>query len=187
MFSKVSLSTGHSTISRGAKAVNGHDEYLFNLDLVNEILKFNLPDAEWYRSDYNCDEMEYPEHLTTTVKNVNESGSVCALEIHHNWIHQPTAHGMELIYWDTSDCGLLLARWIGEEFEKINDKVVVYPNLGRLGKKNKKYFLWATKCPAVIVEAGYLSNEKDIIWIQENRLQIAHAIRQGVVRWLREI
>ena len=63
MRSKVALSTGHSTVSRGAKAVNGHDEYLFNLDLVDEILKFNLPDAEWWRSDYNCEDIAYPARL----------------------------------------------------------------------------------------------------------------------------
>ena len=187
MRSKVGISTGHSTVSRGAKAVNGHDEYLFNLDLVDEILKFNLPDAEWWRSDYNCEDIAYPEHLTTTVSNINDEGCECALEVHHNWIYQPTVRGMELIYWDTSQCGLLLARWIGKEFEKISDNVCVYPNLGRLGKNNAKYFWRATKCPAVIVEAGYLSNEDDTMWVQENRLLSAHAIRQGAVRWLTEI
>lgn len=185
---KVALATGHSNHDPGAIAMHlgiTYKERDLNVALVREIMKATPINAYFWKPDVDCVDLEYPAHLKKRVLNINREHDVaCAVSIHHNSCGNPKRKGAEIIYWDTSESGYLLARYITQELVSIPMKAHVLPAVKQLGRK--LYFLRKTRCPAVIVEPVFMSNEDDLNFAISHRVQIAVAVRHGVNRWVKE-
>ena len=183
----IGLSTGHSIPSPGVTAVNGVPEHMFNTVIVEKLLKYHIPHGNWFRADYDCEDLRYPKHLTQTIKNINFEGCACAIEIHHNASPKHDVDWSEVLYWDTSQMGYLLARKIADYFTSSLREMKVRPNIKYLGKKKSKGFLKHTNCPAVIIEPAFIDVLSGLEWAETNQTKIASAIYEGLLNWLKAI
>uniref|UniRef100_A0A6M3LXE8 Putative N-acetylmuramoyl-L-alanine amidase n=1 Tax=viral metagenome TaxID=1070528 RepID=A0A6M3LXE8_9ZZZZ len=157
-----------------------------NVTLVKEIMKATPTNSFFWKPDVDCEELPSPTHLRKRVENINRQSDVAGVvSIHHNSCGNTKRTGGEIIYWDTSQAGYLLARYITQEMALIPMKVNIVPALKQLGRK--LYLLRKTKAPAVIVEPGFMSNHEDLHFVIDHHVFIADAIREGVSRWVREL
>lgn len=187
MAHKIALSTGHSIPSAGVTAINGVPEHSFNTIIVNKLMKYHIPHGNWFRSDHDCEDLRYPKHLLKTIANINEADCTCAIEIHHNASLKHNVDWSEVLYWDTSQAGYLLASKIANYFSSSLREMMVRPNLKYLGKHNVKGFLKRTNCPAVIIEPAFIDVLSGLEWVEANQNKIASAIYSGILSWLKVI
>ena len=189
MICKIALCTGHSSRDPGAVAMHDgvtYKERDLNVALVREIMKATPIHAFFWKPDVNCEDLLYPKHLKQRVININNESDVAAVvSIHHNSCGNPKRKGAEIIYWDTSQQGYLLARYITTEFLSAGLKANILPAIKQLGRK--LYLLKKTKPPAVIVEPAFMSNKEDLHGAIHNRTKIAVAIRHGINHWIEEL
>ncbi len=169
---RIALDAGHGGSDPGA-VYKGRQEKDDTLDLtlaVGDILKKNGIDVYYTRT---TDEYETPFKKAT---DANNSGADLFVSIHRNSSENPNQYsGVEpLVY---SDTGLKaeVARNINNQLEDAGFK-----NLGVDERKNL-VVLKRTKMPAVLVEAGFINNDKDNYLFDEEFDSIAQAIADGIL------
>jgi N-acetylmuramoyl-L-alanine amidase len=189
MIQRIALCTGHSALDSGAVAVHPgitYKERDLNVALVTEVMKATPLHVFFWRPDVDCEDLPYPEHLKKRVKNINKQSDVAGVvSIHHNSCGNPKRTGAEVIYWDTSQAGYLLAKRIAQAMLDVPMKASIVPAVKQLGRR--LYLLRKTKPPAVVVEPGFMSNYEDLQFCIDHRRVIADAIREGVGRWVEEL
>ena len=114
------------------------------------------------------------------------AGADCFISIHHNCFPKPGARGWEIFYY--SQNGLTLASCIADEMNLITN----LPSRGIKADTMSQhsgglYVLRNTKSPAVLIEAGFISNPQDAIFCNsfQGRKMIAEQIADGVEKWLK--
>ena len=166
---KIALDAGHGGSDPGA-VYKGRQEKEDTLDLtlaVGDILKKNGIDVYYTRT---TDEYETPFKKAT---DANNSGADLFVSIHRNSSENPNQYS-GVVY---SDTGLKaeVARNINNQLEDAGFK-----NLGVDERKNL-VVLKRTKMPAVLVEAGFINNDKDNYLFDEEFDSIAQAIADGIL------
>lgn len=169
---RIALDAGHGGSDPGA-VYKGRQEKDDTLDLtlaVGDILKKNGIDVYYTRT---TDEYETPFKKAT---DANNSGADLFVSIHRNSSENPNQYsGVEtLVYSDTS-LKAEVARNINNQLEDAGFK-----NLGVDERKNL-VVLKRTKMPAVLVEAGFINNDKDNYLFDEEFDSIAQAIADGIL------
>ena len=169
---RIALDAGHGGSDPGA-VYKGRQEKDDTLDLtlaVGDILKKNGIDVYYTRT---TDEYETPFKKAT---DANNSGADLFVSIHRNSSENPNQYSCveTLVY---SDTGLKaeVARNINNQLEDAGFK-----NLGVDERKNL-VVLKRTKMPAVLVEAGFINNDKDNYLFDEEFDSIAQAIADGIL------
>lgn len=169
---RIALDAGHGGSDPGA-VYKGRQEKDDTLDLtlaVGDILKKNGIDVYYTRT---TDEYETPFKKAT---DANNSGADLFVSIHRNSSENPNQYSgvKTLVY---SDTGLKaeVARNINNQLEDAGFK-----NLGVDERKNL-VVLKRTKMPAVLVEAGFINNDKDNYLFDEEFDSIAQAIADGIL------
>lgn len=164
------LSPGHNYYARGAsyEGFNEYPETLLWAELIAEKIDSMGLLVTVIREN--------------TLKNKTEKiNDICldekhclAVEIHFNAVNKGKPSGCEVLYYEGSKGGELLANSI---LNRIADTFA--PNRG--AKEAKGFmFLRATRCPAVIVEVDFVYNYKRIFNnCQKGCLQIAEGIAQA--------
>lgn len=199
----IALSTGHSNKDCGAVGVDGTTEFSLNMKIVTLLLsEFNLKNGIWWLADHDTDDMPYPKHLVETIKNINKNKKIVAcIEIHHNACNNPKRRGGEVIYFDSSVSGRLLAQSIAHQLDwmNINAEGIKYfwENIGKLDydadEKGQRHigrrlaFLGDTNPPACIPEPFFISNKEDLELALKYSRPVAKAIQQAVDIWLKVI
>lgn len=149
---KVALDAGHGGSDPGA-VYNGRQEKDDTLDLtlaVGDILKKNGVDVFYTRT---IDEYETPFKKAT---DANNSGADLFISIHRNSSETPNQYsGVESLVFNDTGLKAEVARNINNQLEDVGFK-----NLGVDVRKNL-VVLKRTKMPAVLVEAGFINNDKD--------------------------
>ncbi|RLG69650.1 MAG: hypothetical protein DRO04_03080 [Candidatus Iainarchaeum archaeon] len=114
-----------------------------------------------------------PDTLHEKVAHVNASGADCAFEVHLNSATDTRVRGTEVLHFPGSSKGFKIAT----ELSKWLSDFIGSPNRGPKPRSDP-YFLKRTKCPAVIVEAEFLSNENVARELSEGFLKqkIAYAL-----------
>lgn len=169
---RIALDAGHGGSDPGA-VYKGRQEKDDTLDLtlaVGDILKKNGIDVYYTRT---TDEYETPFKKAT---DANNSGADLFVSIHRNSSENPNQYsGVETLVY--SDTGLKadVARNINNQLEDAGFK-----NLGVDERKNL-VVLKRTKMPAVLVEAGFINNDKDNYLFDEEFDSIAQAIADGIL------
>jgi N-acetylmuramoyl-L-alanine amidase len=132
--------------------------------------------------ELRCVNVEYTR--TTDIYNTpfekatigNNSDADLFLSIHRNAVPVPnTATGIETLVYDDNGLKARLARNINEQLRLLgftNRGVIERPNLVVLRR---------TRIPAVLVEVGFIDNEDDNEFFDENFQAIADAIANGVI------
>lgn len=169
---KVALDAGHGGSDPGAM-YNGRQEKDDTLDLtlaVGDILKKNGVDVFYTRT---TDEYETPFKKAT---DANNSGADLFISIHRNSSETPNQYsGVESLVFNDTGLKAEVARNINNQLEDVGFK-----NLGVDVRKNL-VVLKRTKMPAVLVEAGFINNDKDNYLFDQEFDKIANAIADGIL------
>lgn len=169
---KVALDAGHGGSDPGA-VYNGRQEKDDTLDLtlaVGDILKKNGVDVFYTRT---TDEYETPFKKAT---DANNSGADLFISIHRNSSETPNQYsGVEALVFNDTGLKAEVARNINNQLEDVGFK-----NLGVDVRKNL-VVLKRTKMPAVLVEAGFINNDKDNYLFDQEFDKIANAIADGIL------
>lgn len=169
---KVALDAGHGGSDPGA-VYNDRQEKDDTLDLtlaVGDILKKNGVDVFYTRTN---DEYETPFKKAT---DANNSGADLFVSIHRNSSEKPNQYsGVETLVYNDSGFKSEVARNINNQLENVGFK-----NLGVDTRKNL-VVLKRTKMPAVLVEAGFINNEKDNYIFDQEFDKVANAIADGIL------
>jgi N-acetylmuramoyl-L-alanine amidase len=101
------------------------------------------------------------------------------VSIHLNGADSPQAHGVEVYHYPNSEKGHLLAQSIHDYMAEL--LAGEWPNWYDRGIKTAEYYvLKHTKMPAVLVEAGFITNDNDARFVADNIDLIATAIAGGI-------
>lgn len=169
---RIALDAGHGGSDPGA-VYKGRQEKDDTLDLtlaVGDILKKNGIDVYYTRT---TDEYETPFKKAT---DANNSGADLFVSIHRNSSENPNQYsGVETLVYSDTGLKAEVARNINNQLEDADFK-----NLGVDERKNL-VVLKRTKMPAVLVEAGFINNDKDNYLFDEEFDSIAQAIADGIL------
>lgn len=169
---KIALDAGHGGSDPGA-VYKGRQEKDDTLDLtlaVGDILKKNGIDVYYTRT---TDEYETPFKKAT---DANNSGADLFVSIHRNSSENPNQYsGVETLVYSDTGLKAEVARNINNQLEDAGFK-----SLGVDERKNL-VVLKRTKMPAVLVEAGFINNDKDNYLFDEEFDSIAQAIADGIL------
>lgn len=169
---RIALDAGHGGSDPGA-VYKGRQEKDDTLDLtlaVGDILKKNSIDVYYTRT---TDEYETPFKKAT---DANNSGADLFVSIHRNSSENPNQYsGVETLVYSDTGLKAEVARNINNQLEDAGFK-----NLGVDERKNL-VVLKRTKMPAVLVEAGFINNDKDNYLFDEEFDSIAQAIADGIL------
>lgn len=169
---RIALDAGHGGSDPGAvyKGRQEKDDTL-NLTLaVGDILKKNGIDVYYTRT---TDEYETPFKKAT---DANNSGADLFVSIHRNSSENPNQYsGVETLVYSDTGLKAEVARNINNQLEDAGFK-----NLGVDERKNL-VVLKRTKMPAVLVEVGFINNDKDNYLFDEEFDSIAQAIADGIL------
>lgn len=169
---RIALDAGHGGSDPGA-VYKGRQEKEDTLDLtlaVGDILKKNGIDVYYTRT---TDEYETPFKKAT---DANNSGADLFVSIHRNSSENPNQYsGVETLVYSDTGLKAEVARNINNQLEDAGFK-----NLGVDERKNL-VVLKRTKMPAVLVEAGFINNDKDNYLFDEKFDSIAQAIADGIL------
>lgn len=170
---RVVIDSGHGGRDPGA-VYKGRQEKDDTLELalaVGEILKDNGVDVVYTRTD---DVYDSP---TQKANIANEARGDYLVSIHRNAMPNPgTATGIETLVYADSGVRAKMARDINAELEALGFKnrgVIERPNLTILRR---------SRMPAVLVEAGFIDNEKDNEKFDSQLEEIAQAIANGIMK-----
>lgn len=169
---RIALDAGHGGSDPGA-VYKGRQEKDDTLDLtlaVGDILKKNGIDVYYTRT---TDEYETPFKKAT---DANNSGVDLFVSIHRNSSENPNQYsGVETLVYSDTGLKAEVARNINNQLEDAGFK-----NLGVDERKNL-VVLKRTKMPAVLVEVGFINNDKDNYLFDEEFDSIAQAIADGIL------
>lgn len=169
---RIALDAGHGGSDPGA-VYKGRQEKDDTLDItlaVGDILKKNGIDVYYTRT---TDEYETPFKKAT---DANNSGADLFVSIHRNSSENPNQYsGVETLVYSDTGLKAEVARNINNQLEDAGFK-----NLGVDERKNL-VVLKRTKMPAVLVEVGFINNDKDNYLFDEEFDSIAQAIADGIL------
>lgn len=169
---RIALDAGHGGSDPGA-VYKGRQEKDDTLDLtlaVGDILKKKGIDVYYTRT---TDEYETPFKKAT---DANNSGADLFVSIHRNSSENPNQYsGVETLVYSDTGLKAEVARNINNQLEDAGFK-----NLGVDERKNL-VVLKRTKMPAVLVEVGFINNDKDNYLFDEEFDSIAQAIADGIL------
>lgn len=172
---KIAVDAGHGGSDYGA-TYNGRAEKDDNLKLalaVGDILEKNGIDVVYTRT---TDEYETPFKKAT---DANDAKADYFVSIHRNSSPMPNQYtGVETLVYNNSGIKSQMAANINSELEKAGFK-----NLG-INERPNLVVLKRTKMPAVLVEAGFINNDKDNETFDKNFNQIANGIADGILNTL---
>lgn len=111
----------------------------------------------------------------------NNTNADYFLSIHRNAMPVPgTASGVESLVYENTGVPALMARNINQELEQAG-----FQNLG-VTERPGLIVLRRTRMPAVLVEAGFLDNERDNQFFDANFERIARGIAEGILETVQE-
>jgi N-acetylmuramoyl-L-alanine amidase len=191
--SLVCIDPGHGGRFSGAEGTN-HLEKDLNLALALKLrseLEQHLRTAMTRDADIDLGEKSVSpttalyQDLRRRCAICNDAGADLFISIHHNSLRLPSANGFEVLHWYTSANGKRLAESISSSFDPVGERFAVR-NRGVKPRRNL-YVLGHTQPPAVIVEAGFISNpaEEAIVILEEYRNALASALSSAVRQYLR--
>lgn len=184
---------GHGGRDPGKVGVNGALEKDINLAIalylrdyleeegINVVMTRTEDEGLYSESDTNKKRAD----LNKRVEIINNSGALFAVSIHQNSFTQESVKGAQVFYHAESGQGKILAEVLQQQI-----KDTIKDGNNRKAKANNSYYMLKyTECPMVIVECGYLSNQKEasLLISPEYQKKMAEAIHLGILKYLDKI
>lgn len=176
---KIALDIGHTSgKDQGAVSKSGLSEHAFWRQYAPMLRQLII------NAGHGCQIFRREDHGGTVAKEcaaINSYGADIAISLHLNSALSPACKGgHEIVHYDGSTRGKTLAWSLDSEFDKLTwlaDRNIRTPYEGR-----GDAFLSGTKCPAVIVEAAFLSVDNDVANLNNpaRAEAICHAIVAGI-------
>ena len=182
----VGICVGHSREKDlGARSISGVPEWTFNVRVAVHIRRLLLR--------YGIESIIYDEYhgqgytaaMTWLAHTLKADGVELAIELHFNAATESAA-GCEMLYYQGSAPGKRLASCLQKEV------LSAYTTKDRGIKPVKRFsrggaFLVKTKCPAVICEPFFGTNERDWEIFSQTRTVLAKAYARGIKTFLSEV
>jgi len=181
---------GHGGRDPGKVGVNGVLEKDINLAIslklrdileekgINVIMTRTEDEGLYSESDSNKKRTD----LKNRIEIINSNNALLAISIHQNSFTEEYVKGAQVFYYAQSEQGKKLAEIIQEQI-----KEYLKDGNHRKAKSNTNYYMLKhTSCPLVIVECGYLSNQKEAALLADSEYQekMARAIYLGIEKYL---
>ncbi len=190
----VVIDAGHGGIDGGAVGINGTIEKNVNLDIamkcayIMDLLGVNIDMTRTDdRSIHDDDNATMAKKKVSDIKNrvklINSASNPILLSIHMNSFPDSKYSGAQVFYSVNNPDGEVLAKCIQNSLKTgISDGNTreIKPSDGGI------YILNNVNCPAVIVECGFLSNEKEEALLNDNnyKKKTATSICAGMAEFL---
>ncbi|MZP30318.1 hypothetical protein GTO91_11410 [Heliobacterium undosum] len=184
----VAIDPGHGGEDGGAKGTRGTQEKVVNLQIAKKVVdQLNQAGGKAILTRETEDNLSVGQwsqrsELTKRVEKAQAANALVYVSIHANSFPvSPSCSGAQVFYQPGSAEGKRLALHIQKEMTQ------------RVGNKDKRqakaedYFvLRMTKCPAVMVETGFLSNaaEEALLLKDDYQDKLAQGIATGIARYL---
>lgn len=116
---------------------------------------------------------------------INEAAPDLVVSIHQNSYHEEYVSGGQVFYYKTSQKGKFLAEILQKRF----DYVLGDANKRQAKSNDNYYLLLHVKEPIVIVECGFLSNQKEAVQLEQEEYQdkMAWTIHMGIMEYLNTV
>lgn len=180
----VVIDSGHGGDDPGKIGINNALEKDINLQIakkVQKLLEKKNVKVIMTRENEESLEKSKVEDLKARVELLNETKPMLAVSIHQNSYPEESVHGAQVFYFAHSKEGEAAAKILQEALREID------PENHRQVKANDTYYmLKKTEAPTVIVECGFLSNQKEAeqLCSDEYQNQIAEAVTKGIVEYV---
>lgn len=178
------LDSGHGGKDPGKIGINNALEKEVNLKIANKIklclTKQGYTVIMTRENDTGLADSKV-EDLKARVALINEKKPVIAVSIHQNSYSEESIHGAQVFYYAHSKNGERAAKILQESM------LAVDPVNTRQAKENDTYYLLKkTQIPTVIVECGFLSNQKeaDLLITEEYQEKMAQAVAKGIEEYI---
>lgn len=124
---------------------------------------------------------KYNENLKNRKKMIEESGVDAFVSVHLNKFEQSKYYGAQTFYPQGQDDSKLLSKFIQDELKRVVDET----NQREVKPSNDIYLLKDNKIPSVLIECGFLSNEKESKLLNDEKYQekVAWAIYAGIQKY----
>ncbi len=187
---RVVLDAGHGGKDPGKIGTTGCYEKDINLKIMEKLkVFFEMEGAEVILTrdgDYGLyqesDSNKKNADMRNRAKLIEESKADVMVSIHQNSYTDESIKGAQVFYYGGSSESRQLAKNVQERMVAVLDK-----ENRRKEKANDGYYLLKnTNCPSVIVECGFLSNEKECRLLETEYYQekVAWAIYMGIMQYL---
>ncbi len=186
----VVIDAGHGGDDPGKVGINGALEKDINLviaELIQSYLEQNGVTVILTRdSDAGLCGAKSGNKKVEDLKNrlalIESSGALLAVSIHQNSYTSESVHGAQVFYYETSENGRRAALLLQNQLvEGLQEKKA------RQAKKNDSYYLLKkSSVPTVIVECGFLSNQReaDLLITDAYQKKVAWNITLGILQYL---
>ena len=124
---------------------------------------------------------KYNENLKNRRKMIEESGVDAFVSIHLNKFEQSKYYGAQTFYPEGQNDSKLLSQFIQDELKRVVDKT----NQRKIKPSKDIYLLKENTIPSVLIECGFLSNEKESKLLNDEKYQekVAWAIYAGIQKY----
>lgn len=124
---------------------------------------------------------KYNENLKNRRKMIEESGVDAFVSIHLNKFEQSKYYGAQTFYPEGQNDSKLLSQFIQDELKRVVDKT----NQRKIKPSKDIYLLKENKIPSVLIECGFLSNEKESKLLNDEKYQekVAWAVYAGIQKY----
>ena len=180
----VVIDAGHGGADPGKVGINNQLEKDINLQIAHLLKQFLQAEGITVVMTREGDAGLYDENaqdMKRRLAMIEEAEPVLVVSIHQNSYHEEYVKGAQVFYYDTSQNSKQLAMIIQEQLRSLD------PENKREAKGNDSYYLLKkTGKPIVIVECGFLSNQKEAEKLMTSLYQekLAWNIHMGVVKYL---
>ena len=184
MLFKIAIDPGHGSIDTGT-----HYNSLYEKDINLSIAKYlekSLKKSNIITVMTRTDDSLYKKSRIKDLRNrpiiAKEENVDLYISLHVNNFPSSSPEGSQVFYKRNSEKSELLAEYIKESLVKINSAN------NRESKSGDYYVLNKVNCPAVLIEAGFLSNKNDRenLKSEKYKKEFAHQIKEGIISYLNE-
>lgn len=187
------IDPGHGGEDGGAVSVTGTYESIINFDIALRVADLAGLTGIPYKLTRESADISYPKELKSVAKRkaydqrarvalINGTPDAVLVSIHQNFFPKKSVYGPQVFYAKTTRSDVLAGY-----FRETLDEALL-PENERAAKPIAEniYLMKNVRCPAVLVECGFLSNAKEAARLdtQEYRLRIAAALTGAYLRYL---
>ena len=186
------IDPGHGGRDPGKVGVNNALEKEINLQIaykLKDLLEQNDINVIMTREEdvglyQESDPNKKRADLNNRVDMIHSSNADLAISIHQNSFTEEYVKGAQVFYYQQSEQGKKLAEMIQAQL-----KETIADDNHRKAKSNTSYYmLTKTKCPLVIVECGYLSNQKEaeLLINEEYQEKMAWGMHLAILQFIND-
>ncbi|MEE1024485.1 MAG: N-acetylmuramoyl-L-alanine amidase [Acutalibacteraceae bacterium] len=193
----VVIDAGHGGVDGGAVASDGTNEKDINLAIaikLNELMKLNgfstvmtrTEDISIHEDDAETIRQKKVSDLKKRLSILDDGDALCMISIHQNIYSSSKYSGTQVFYGKNNVLSKSLAGYIQSEVV-----VLLQPDNKRVIKQttNDIYLLYNAQKPCVMVECGFMSNQKELSDLKNDEYQtkMAFAVFAGFLEYYNDL